>query len=220
MLAALDAGRPAALINRTVPGLRCDQVASNNHAMSHRIAEYFAEAGHTTVGLVTADQSSSTADLRAGGFRAGVEDTGMELPRSLVEDGAFSHAGGYRAFLSMMSLPRRPTAIFCVNDLSAMGALDAARSLGVRVPEDLWLAGYDDIDMASWEAFSLSTAKQPIDAMVTLAVDLLLSRIEQPTLPFRHYQIPATLNVRGSTGWTPFAGGAPPASSEPVLLSE
>lgn len=220
LVAAAEAGRPAVLINRTVPGLPCDQVASNNYAMSRRIAEYFAQAGHTRVGLVTAGQSSSTADLRAGGFRAGVLAEGMQLPASFIEDGAFSHAGGYRALVAMMSSPDRPSAVFCVNDLSAMGALDAARSLGIRIPEDLWLVGYDDIDMASWEAFSLSTAKQPIDAMVNLAIDLLLSRIDQPTLPFRHYQFPAALNVRASTAWVPFAGGQDPESSEPILLSQ
>lgn len=220
LVAAVEAGSPSVLINRTVAELPCDQVASNNYAMARKIAEYFAEAGHSKVGLLTADQSSSTADLRAGGFRAGVQASGMELPASLIEDGTFSHAGGYQALLSMMSSSARPTAVFCVNDVSAMGALDAARSLGIRVPEDLWLVGYDDIDMASWEAFSLSTAKQPIDAMVSLALDLLLSRIDQPALPYRHYQFSATLNVRATTAWVPFAGAQNLESSEPVLLPD
>lgn len=215
LTAAVAAGRPTVLINRTVADLPCDQVASNNYSMSRHIAKYFAAAGHVRVGLLTADQSSSTGDLRAAGFRAGVKETSMTLSDRSIEDGTFSHAGGYQALLSVMSCSDRPTAVFCVNDLSAMGALDAARSLGIRVPEDLWLAGYDDINMASWEAFDLSTAKQPVEAMVELAVDLLLRRIEQPQRMVEHYQFAATLKIRGSTARVPFADSD---KSEPSKL--
>ena len=144
----------------------------------------------------------------------------MELPQALVRDGRFRHDGGHEAFTALMRQDSPPTAVFCVNDLSALGALDAARSLGIRVPEDVWVAGYDDIDMASWEAFSLSTAFQPIDQMVALAVDLLLERIETPSRPYRHYQFPTTFSVRRSTADRPYVAQGPPQPVEPVLVRE
>lgn len=222
LLGALAAAAPIVLLNRTVPGLACDQIDSNNQAMSFDIARYFAAAGHERVGLISADQAASTASLREKGFREGVAASGLRLRPSSAHPGGFSHKGGHRALIAMISARGpTPTAVFCVNDLSALGALDAARSLGIRVPEDLWIVGYDDIDMASWEAFDLSTARQPVDAMVSCAVDLLLARIEAPTLPFRHFQFPATFAARGSTAAVPFLGRPTPATdAEAVVVSQ
>lgn len=197
--AAMSSGRPTVLMNRTIPGLPCDQVESDNYAMSFAVARYFAAHGHRSVGLLTADPRASTAALREQGFRDGAAASGMRLAASHVVDGAFSHAGGYRALTALMAARVRPTAVFCVNDVSALGALDAALALGISVPVDLWVAGYDDIDMASWEAFSLTTARQPIEAMVRKAIDLLIARISDPDRPFQHFQFPGALKVRGST---------------------
>lgn len=219
LTACVAAGRPTVLVNRTVADLRCDQVGSNNYSMSRHIAKYFAAAGHAKVGLLTANGISSTADLRATGFRDGVTNSGMKMSKRFIRDATFSHAGGYLALLSVMSSSDRPTAIFCVNDLSAMGALDAARSLHLRVPEDLWLTGYDNINMASWEAFDLSTAKQPIEAMVELAVDLLLRRIDQPDRTVHHYQFRASLEIRGSTAQVPFAVFADAEANDSSIIS-
>lgn len=216
--AALDLGRPTVLVNRTIPTLRCDQVDSSNYQTSRAIARYFAAAGHRRVGLVTADPAFTTAQLRDSGFRAGVAEAGLVLAEELVVDGAFTHAGGHAAMLTMMRSAEPPTAVFCVNDLSALGAMDATRTIGVRVPEDVWIAAYDDIDMASWEAFSLSTARQPIEEMVALAVDLLLRRIEEPGRPFQHHRFPATFRARRSTNWQPLeTDGAEDATGAHLL---
>jgi len=215
---ALQARAPVVLLNRTIAGLACDQVESDNYRMSFAMAEYFAGAGHTQVGLLTADRRASTAALREKGFREGVAATGMSLTDDRIADGLFSHRGGHAAFTAIMSSAQPPTALFCVNDFAALGALDAARAQRVAVPDDLWIAGYDDIDMASWEAFDLTTAKQPVDAMVSLAVDLLLERINDPSLPFRHYKFPGSLSIRGSTAHAPFAA-IRGVTTEPILIT-
>jgi LacI family transcriptional regulator len=98
-----------------------------------------------------------------------------------------------------------PSAVFCSNDLSAFGAVDAARSMNIRVPEDLWIVGYDDVDMASWTAYSLTTVRQPIDDMAKVAVELLLGRLDKSTKPATHHRFTSELVVRGSTGHVPFA---------------
>jgi LacI family transcriptional regulator len=103
----------------------------------------------------------------------------------------------------MLSDKTPPSAIFCANDLLAFGALSAAAAAGLRVPEDLWIVGYDDIDMASWPIFNLSTIRQPTTEMARAAVTALVERAEDPSRPFRHIRFASELIVRGSTANTP-----------------
>lgn len=201
---ALAAGAPLVLVNRIVDGVLCDQVDTDNFAMSARVAQYFAASGRTLAGLITGSGDASTAQGRRDGFLAGAESHGVDVPRDLVVDGGFSHRGGYDALQKMFDRPKPPRAVFCSNDLSAFGALDAARSMKIRVPEDLWIVGYDDVDMASWLAFSLTTARQPIDDMVKVGVQLLLERIDNPKKPSTHQRFKSELVVRGSTDHAPF----------------
>ena len=102
-----------------------------------------------------------------------------------------------------------PTALFCANDLSAFGVLGAAKDLGIRVPDDMWVVGFDDISMASWPLFDLTTAKQDIDAMTTTALDLLVERIADPQRPPTAVRLPTEIVVRGSTGNQPLHGAEP-----------
>lgn len=199
---ALERQAPLVLTNRVVDDLRCDQVDSDNEAASSVIAQYFADHGHTRLGLVAGPLIGSTACHRTRGFANRVNELGSQLIEQgdKAGGGSFTHEGGYRAFQTMFASGQdRPTAIFCVNDLSAFGAQDAARSKGLRVPDDVWIAGFDDIDMASWEAYDLTTARQPIAQMIKTAVNLLLKRIDNSTGPVSHYRFPNEIIVRGST---------------------
>lgn len=200
---ALSARAPMVLVNRIVEGVLCDQVDTDNALISSRVAAYFAKAGHLRAGLIGGSDDASTARDRGQGFLAGAKKNGLDVPDELVVGGGFSHMGGYKALHRMFEQAHPPTAIFCSNDLSAFGALDAARSLKIRVPEDLWVVGYDDIDMSSWEAFDLTTARQPIDAMVGVAVQLLLDRIDNPGKQTTHQRFSSEIMVRGSTAHTP-----------------
>jgi LacI family transcriptional regulator len=202
---AVERSSPVVLVNRVVEGLDCDQVESENEATSEAIARYFAKGGHRRVGLVSGPRAASTAQRRSLGFTRGVKEAGLRLAVEHIADGGFSHAGGHGALRRILATGRRaPTAVFCVNDLSALGALDAARALDVSVPDDLWVVGYDDIDTASWEAYQLTTACQPVPEMVHAAVDLLIERIESPARPGVHQRFPSDVIVRRSTAHVPF----------------
>lgn len=198
--AALEARAPVVLLNRVVEGAHADAVDSRNLEMAGEVAAYFAAAGRTRVGLITATEEASTARLRSQGFVEAAHRHGLRLPSSRILDGGFSHAGGDAAMERMLHSRHPPMAVFCVNDLSAFGALDAARRLGVRVPDDLWVVGYDDIDMASWASFDLTTVCQPTAEMIGVAVELLLKRIDEPDRPHTHHRFEGELMVRGSTG--------------------
>ncbi len=204
---ALDAGAPLVLVNRIVEGVRCDQVDSDNAVVSARVARYFASAGRVRAGLVTGSSDASTAHDRRAGFVRGAAEHGVEIPEHFVVDGRFSHRGGYEALEQMLRDPEPPTAVFCSNDLSAFGVVDAARAAGVSVPDDLWIVGYDDVDMASWESFSLTTARQPVDEMVRMGVQLLQERIDSPKRASTHHRFTSELVVRDSTGRVPVPEG-------------
>jgi LacI family transcriptional regulator len=197
--AALSRRAPVVTLNRSVEGLACDQVTSDNPDGSRRVARYFALCHHTRVGFIGGPPKPSTSQERERGFRAGLQDAGLLLDERLVRHGDFSHADGRRLMRELMSSAAPPTAVFCVNDLTALGAMDGARSMGVSVPDDVWVAGYDDIAMSAWDAFDLTTVRQPVSTMSALAVQLLLKRMADPGLPTGHHRYPSELVIRGST---------------------
>ena len=198
---AVRGSSPVVLMNRQVDGIKCDRVTTDNVPGGRLVAEYFAAWGHERVGLISGLREASTAVERESGFREGAEALGIEPADALSQPGYYSQDRGHRAMTRLMSLSEPPTAVFCVNDLMAFGALNAARSLGARVPEDVWVVGFDDIEMASWEVFDLTTVFQPIGEMAREAVRLLLDRLAEPDRPPEHLRLDrARLVVRGSTG--------------------
>ncbi len=196
---ALSHGASVVLVNRGVDGVVCDQVTSDNVDGGAEVARYFARAGRTRMALIGGPADTSTAREREEGFCAELAALGLDLPPERARRGDFSHACGHEAMSDLLRSPEPPTAVFCVNDLTAFGALDAARAAGVAVPDDLWVVGYDDVDMASWEAFDLTTVRQPMPGMVREAVDLLLARMDDPERPVVHRRFPSRLVIRGST---------------------
>lgn len=212
--AALDNNRPVVLVNRIVEALPCDQVASDNRVGGAAIADYLVGHGHNRIGLIGGPVAASTARHRTAGFTERLRDRGVELPPSRVHQGAFSHEFGFQATATLLDSDERPTAIFCSNDLIAFGALDAARAMKVAVPEDLWVVGYDDVDMCSWPAFDLTTMHQPSRTMARAGAEALLERIGNPSAPFKTLTFRARLVPRGSTAGAP-ASVADSASGTP-----
>jgi LacI family transcriptional regulator len=193
---ATTCGLPAVLVNRTIPTAPCDQVSSDNLQAAASAARYLLAAGHDRLALLKGTAGASTSEERTRGFRSVIDPSDA---RCLELDGDFSHDTARRLALELLRGPQPPTAIFCVNDLSAFGVLDAARACGVAVPRDLWVVGFDDIPMAGWEAFDLTSIRQPIDEMARTAADLLLDRLAGETAPPRHRVLTCDVVVRGST---------------------
>lgn len=202
---AVAQGIPVALLNRDADGVEADRVLSDNRAGGALAAEALLRLGHRRIALIAGEPGTSTARDREAGFRAALAAAGAPLDERLRRVGDYAHASGHRLALELLEGEPRPTAIFCANDVVAFGVLDAARRLGLAVPEQLSVIGYDDIEMASWELFSLTTIRQPLSEMARTAARLLVERVEgrdDPPPPRRHV-FPAELVERATAGPAP-----------------
>jgi LacI family transcriptional regulator len=196
------------LLNRTVAEYASDQVSSDNLDGGRRVAEYLVACGRKRIALIGGIPRASTIREREQGFRKALDRLGVGLPpHYYFRCENFTHANGEQAVARLMELASPPDAIFCVNDVLAMGAMDGARARGARVPDDVWIVGYDDIEIASWGAYDLTTVRQPMEQMVGHAIDLLLARIDHREAPVSHKCLANELVIRGST-----ARQSPPVS--------
>jgi LacI family transcriptional regulator len=196
---ALDLGAPVVLLNRSVPGLAGDQVTSDNAAGAAAVARFLVELGHRRIGFIGGPALPSTVTERRESFASTLVGLGHPLDPTLSRSGPLSYSQGKRGVAELLALDHPPTAVFCVNDVTAFGALDAAREAKVSVPGDLSIVGYDDVEMAGWTAFDLTTVRQPVAGMADRAVQLLMQRITDPVSAARHERFPAELVVRGTT---------------------
>jgi LacI family transcriptional regulator len=126
---------------------------------------------------------------------------GHPVPEHFRFDGGFSHDASNQVMKRLLTRGDRPEAVFCANDYMAFGALDALRAQGVDSKE-CWVIGYDDVEMASWDSFSLTTVRQPSRDMAKAGAKLLVERIAQPELAPRRVTFPCDLIVRASTALT------------------
>ncbi|MFC6642726.1 substrate-binding domain-containing protein [Sulfitobacter profundi] len=117
-------------------------------------------------------RDTSTHLERMRGFRDQLEDAGREI--AVQFDGGFSYRQAYAAAQELLALRPMPDAVFCANDIMAIATLDAARMNGVSVPADIAVIGFDDIPMAAWESYRLTTMRQPLRRMLDQAVDIIM----------------------------------------------
>ncbi|MDI2032231.1 LacI family DNA-binding transcriptional regulator [Saccharopolyspora sp. TS4A08] len=204
---AVDRSDPIVLLHRGLDELDCDQVTTDNLGGGRAVADYLVATGHTRIGFLAGPELPSTARHREQGFRERLAELGHPLAAELSVPSGFAHDLARTAMRDLLELPDPPTAVFCANDLTALGAVDGAVSLARRVPEDVWVVGYDDIAMAAWDSYDVTTVRQPIAEMARAAVRLLLERIDDRDLPAREERFPSELVVRGSTARTAHPAG-------------
>lgn len=190
-------GVPVVMVNR-VPRQHASAVSCNNAAGGADLAAFLIAGGHARMALVRGTPDSSTATDREAGFVRALALAGLAPPMLL--DGSTSHAGGFAAGQVVAALParQRPDAVFAVSDIAAMGVIDALRLAGIRVPEDISVVGFDGITPASRPPYELTTVAQPLRAMVTRGLDMLMARITDPSVPDEVVQQRGELVVRRS----------------------
>lgn len=161
-------------------------------------AEYLVSKGHRRLAFLgdtdLPEYSVHPISHRLVGFRQRLNEHGIDLPQQYVRLAKYSLEQGHQTARELMALPEPPTAIFAATDLQAMGVLKFARQMGLQVPGDLAIIGFDDLDMA--EYVGLTTIRQPLDESGQVAANLLFSRIEDHQRSIQHIKLPLTLIER------------------------
>lgn len=179
---------------------RADVVAGDDVAGARAATRHLLELGHTRIGHLTGP--GRTGALRLEGFREALIDAGHD-PEAFVETGGQSEESGYAASRRLLSRAVRPTAILAYNDVAAIGAMSAADDLGLRVPQDLSLVGYDNTHLARIRRISLTSVDNAGFGIGVQAGRYLIERLADPTLVARLFMVATTLEVRGSTATPP-----------------
>ncbi|GAB2691866.1 LacI family DNA-binding transcriptional regulator [Thalassiella azotivora] len=189
---------PHVVVDHDGPRIGSSVVRPANWSGAQEGVHHLVGLGHTRIGVVGGDPLAGSAQVRQRAQVAALVEAGLPTD-GLVETGGFLVEDGYRAGRALLDRPDRPTAVVTGNDLAALGVMEAARSLGLDVPADLSVVGFDDVIEARLTRPSLTTVHQPFDALGATATSLLLELVAQPGLLPRTVELPAELVVRGST---------------------
>lgn len=195
-----ERGVPFVELNRLSGRRKVDGVTADNAGGAAEVGRLLLSEGHQRIGAVFGTPVASTSRDREAGFRSAVEGAGVELPESRIARGGFGYEDGERGFAQLMSKRSKPTAVFCFGDLVAVGALNQARRMGLSVPDDVAIVGFDDIEMASWPCFELTTARIDLRAMAVAAADLLVRRLGGDAGRAEIRTFPAELVLRRTHG--------------------
>ena len=182
------------------------EVATNDREISAEMTRHLASLGHQRIAFINGDPSHKAVSNRLTGYTDGLEQSGLPFAQELVADGDNSIGSGEACAEQLLSLEQPPTAIFAANDDMAAGVIRVAARKGIRVPEDLSVAGCDDITLAKIVFPSLTTIRQPLRAMAEAASNALIDGARGTPRDPGLETIPATIEFRDSTG--PVPGGA------------
>jgi len=185
---------PAGDLEADVPAVGATNWQGGLAATRHLI-----ELGHRRIGVVAGPESMLCSRARVDGYRAGLETAGLPFDPALVRAGDFHHEAGYGCGLELLRLPDRPTAVFAGNDLQALGLYEAARELGLRIPDDLSVIGFDDLPAARWVGPPLTTVRQPLGEMAAAAARIVLDLARGRRPAATRIELATELIVRAST---------------------
>lgn len=191
------AGIPVVLFNRTTERDVVSSVTTRNREGGKRVGEFLLAGGHQRFGYISGLESSSTNRDRIAGYREALAAAGHT--DIVVEVGNFDRTEAQEAARKMLSRPDRPDAIFVANDHMAVAVMDVARyELGLRVPEDVSIVGYDDAGAARWASYGITTVSQPVKRMVEATVGILMDQIASGEIEAEHRVLNGELIVRSS----------------------
>ena len=191
-----ERGVPFVQLNRVSDLVDADSVTADNAVGGRLVADLLVGLGHRDVGAVFGPKETSSAGERERGFRAGLRSGGVRLPAQRVVRGWFTYQVGFDGLATMLRGTARPTAVFCSNDIVAVGALNALSAAGLRAPDDVTIVGFDDLAIAAWPVFDLTTVRVDFEAMARRAAELLLERIADPGRLPVHERFPVALVER------------------------
>ena len=174
-------------------------VESDGYSGARQATQYLIDLGHTRIGFLGGRADLRSAQLREAGYRRALSDAGIEYDASLVREGRYRQEAAREPAMSLLASPTRPTAVFAANDLSGIAILEVARELGLAVPLDLSVVGFDDIPEASQMSPALTTVRQPMQTLGATAARMVVALMAGETLESTHVLLPTRLVPRATT---------------------
>jgi len=168
----------------------------DNRSGAQQAVSHILRTGHRRVAVINGPEGTAHSWERFQGCKDALRQRGLSLAPELIAQGDFSEASGYHAMKQF--LPHHPDAVFVASDAMALGSMRAIQEAGLRVPEDIAVVGFDDIPAAAVSKPPLTTVRQPIQRMGSLAAEVLIDMIEHPSQQPRHLVLPTELVIRSS----------------------
>ena len=189
---------PVVLIDRLVAAVACDSVTVDNKAGARDAVDHLVAHGHRRIGLLRDESLLYTTQERLGGYREALKGHGISYEPGLIGGARSNVRHAIEATTALFQRIIRPTALMTMDSVMTQGALLALRALGLRIPEDVSLIGFDDFDLATFTDPPITVVAQPIGKIGPFAAELLLTRLLDRTLPPRQVCFPMELIARGS----------------------
>lgn len=190
---------PLVVVDRNIPDVSVDEVLTDNIHGGETVTRHLIRLGHRRIGCITGPSDVTPSADRVTGYEQALRQADIPADERIIVRGDFQYQSGNQAAHELLAVDDPPTAIFACNDLMAVGAISAAQERGQRVPEDLSVAGFDDVRLASFTNPPLTTIAQPKYEMGVLAARMLLERMQDGDAPPRHQLLATRLVVRQST---------------------
>jgi len=189
---------PYIMIDQVDQEQRSTVINTDNHKGAYEAIRYLIELGHRQIGFLSGLMQLNGAIERLEGYKAALADHNIPFRDEYIASGDFRMQIGYQGTQELLALENPPTAIFASNDVSALGAMDAIRERGLRIPDDISVVGFDDIPAAAMTYPKLTTVRQPLVQMGREAVMELLARLENPNHEVRQITLETQLVIRDS----------------------
>ena len=190
---------PVVMIDRDLPNVEVDAVLTDHQLGGFLATRHLLELGHQRIACIAGPSSITPSAERITGYRKALEEAGIPYDENLIIRGDYHAQSGMDITHSILKMNPRPTAIFALNDLMALGALRAAAEANCSVPGDLAVVGYDDLEIARFTNPPLTTISQPKKEIGAQAIHLLVDRISHKSRPPKRLVLPPELVVRRST---------------------
>jgi DNA-binding LacI/PurR family transcriptional regulator len=191
-------GIPSLVVDREIPQPGFDTVLVDSFVGSSQAVEYLVRLGHRRIAYIGGLDYLSNMQERLAGYRDGLLHHGISLFEPYLTSGNNRQDGGYQAMYDLLRLAEPPSAVLVANNLMTLGALQAIHEAGVKIPDEISMIGFDDMDWAPSLSPPLTVIAQPVSELGRTAVRLLLERIEEPQRPTRKILLDTTLIVRAS----------------------
>ena len=183
-----------------VPELEQPSVSIDNYAAAVETMQYLLAQGHRRIALLSADNAFISTELRRRGYEDALQEANLSCAGELIAmaDADYSYSSGLAAADSLLRTTPRPTAVFCVSDILALSVISRAHDLGLRVPEDLSVTGFDDVDYTTMFHPHLTTVAQPCYRMGQVSLEILLHMLREEQVPRKRTFLPHKLVLRES----------------------